>query len=71
VLKKIKMYSIGSFIKGSRDKDLTESKKINDSNKSKISGRFEHIFVFTSNSINDPIHLRHSGQHRIASTIGL
>ncbi|MCH2269044.1 MAG: transposase, partial [SAR324 cluster bacterium] len=57
--------------KGYRNKPLTESQKKNNSDKSKIRGRIEHIFGFMTNSMNDALHLRQIGQQRIAATIGL
>ena len=57
--------------KGYRNKPLTESQKKNNSDKSKIRGRIEHIFGFMTNSMNDALHLRQIGQQRIATTIGL
>jgi hypothetical protein len=56
--------------KGYRNKPLTDNQKTNNTTKSRIRSRMEHIFGFMENSMNG-MYLYNIGIKRISAMVGL
>lgn len=57
--------------KGVRGKPLNDRQKENNTIKSKIRARVEHVFGFMTNSMNNALYMRQTSKPRIESSIGL